>query len=220
MSTGMGSHGDKRTTALFNDETIFTSSGKGPAYSSGFGNEDEELNRAIEESLKQQQQQQQQSSHTGSLPRESTSMPLNTNGEAFVSASAGGRAIGDFGDEDPELAAAIAASLEMAGSTQQQPSNPSHASKMSSQDSTSPSSSSKRQRQISGGEDAHPSSRRRGGNEKEQFNLSAGEEVENDDEEVVEDDESMTAGTDEEPEEKEPTAEELRQRRLARFGGA
>lgn len=87
-SRGFGSSEgfDRRTQALMDDESIFTSSGAGPSLSSGFGNEDEELNRAIEESLKGQGAYQPKSTATQQAP------PVE--------------------EEDPELAAAIAASLE------------------------------------------------------------------------------------------------------------
>lgn len=74
---------DRRSQAIMDDENIFTSSGQGPSLSSGFGNEDEELNRAIEASLQSQP----------SVPTQRVEpQPI-------------------FDDEDPELAAAIAASL-------------------------------------------------------------------------------------------------------------
>jgi hypothetical protein len=69
---------------MLDDETLFTSSGHGPVLSSGFGNEDEELNKAIEASL------------TGYVPPKMSAPQAS---EAYM-------------DEDPELAAAIAASLE------------------------------------------------------------------------------------------------------------
>lgn len=89
ISAGMTSDSaaqDRASQAMLDDETLFTSSGHGPVLSSGFGNEDEELNRAIEASL------------SGYVPSK-MSAPQASASESFT-------------DEDPELAAAIAASLE------------------------------------------------------------------------------------------------------------
>lgn len=226
LTAGTGQQSDRRTAAMFNDETVFTSSGKGPAYSTGFGNEDEELNRAIEASL---QQGQSSSSGSGTFPSSAASGSYASKAAAATAAAATAPAFGsskdDFGggDEDPELAAAIAASLEMSGSP--------HLAGDADAGSASASASSKRQRQISGGEDMHGGAVRRkdtvATKEEEMYNLSDGDAVEADDdieeEEEDEDEENSgvhARGTGEEQEEAEPTAEELRQRRLARFGGA
>ena len=87
---------DRRSLAMIDDETVFTSSGAGPALTSGFGNEDEQLNRAIEASLKGQ-------TTLGAISNNETSR--NIDGQV-------GGASTRNDNEDPELFAAIAASLE------------------------------------------------------------------------------------------------------------
>lgn len=96
---------DRRGTAVVDDESVFTSTGSGPQFSrSGFGNEDEELNRAIEASLQ---------SNTASTSGSGYS-PANYGAQfASTGAQSTSSSIPDFDmTEDPELAAAIAASLE------------------------------------------------------------------------------------------------------------
>ena len=92
---------DRRTSAMMDDETVFTSTGSGPTFSRGFGNEDEELNRAIEASL-----QPGPSGHARQMPTmQSTRTQVSANDNRDFALPTG------FESEDPELAAAIAASL-------------------------------------------------------------------------------------------------------------
>ena len=85
---------DRRSLALLDDETIFTSSGAGPAFASVFSNEDEQLHNAIEASLKGQ------------------SETFISGGSRIASRDNGHADSLLFDNEDPELTAGIAASLE------------------------------------------------------------------------------------------------------------
>lgn len=165
------------TDADIDDENLFASTGTGPEFVNatyagfgGAGNEDEELNRAIEASL--------QGYHT---PKAAPSAQAGTSTASEV-----------FESDDPELAAAIAASLADANPAQ---SGAGH----------------KPLRTSSVYDDLDVPSP-----DPDKASTDADEEM------ATETDASRDTDIDVEVEEEEkpPTAEELRLKRLARFGGA
>jgi hypothetical protein len=174
---------------MMDDETVFQSSGSGPAlaYSATggmFGGEDAELNRAIEESLRSN------AGATSSGIKPATKIqPPQAPFPGFDCAEA----------EDPELAAAIAASLEMGQG------GPSHSIVHADEDDPDfwKDQNSDLEAEMEDQEEKTPPPPRL------QKDHSARAQTVEEDEEVDED---------EEEEEKPPTAAELRAKRLARFG--
>lgn len=194
-----GSGAEHLSSTDIDEENLFTSTGTGPDFVStayagfaGLGDEDEELNKAIAASLSDYK------------PNEGSS-PSQTNHD--YQAVAAGSARGHAEEEmDPELAAAIAASLET-------PSTSAPASAAAQPNASIPPNS----RQS-----VKPEAKRVSVMDTSDLGPPSPELVEDEDGEDTE----MTTEAeededdDDEVEDKPPTAEELRLKRLARFGGA
>ena len=194
---------------MMDDETVFQSSGQGPAlaYSATggmFGGEDAELNRAIEESLR---------SGAGASSSGAQIPPVNAAPRQAMQATHTSFRGAGIEEDDPELAAAIAASLEM------EQSGPSI---------SAPAAASNKA--------VHPADEDDEDFWKDQ-DAAMDDQDDEDDGEVASakpenavdekkrdiraqtvDEDDDDAEEEEEQEEKPPTAEELRAKRLARFG--